>query len=47
MNDVINFFFDLLESLWSLIISHWILSMGFALMVISWVVDLVNSTRQS
>lgn len=46
MTDVIDFFFQILGDLWSLISSYWILSMCVLITVIGWVVDLVRGTRQ-
>lgn len=46
MTDVIDFFFQILGDLWTLISSYWLLSMGVLITVISWVVDLVRGTRQ-
>lgn len=46
MTQVIDFFFELISDLWSLITTYWILSMSVLITVISWVVDLVRGTRQ-
>ena len=45
MTDVITFFFQLLGSMWSVITQYWILSFAFMLAIISWIVDLINGTR--
>lgn len=47
MNDVINFFSSISIQLWSLIVAHWILSISVLITVIGYVIDLVNSTRNS
>lgn len=46
MTDVIDFFFQVLGELWTLITTYWILSMAVLITIISWVVDLVRGTRQ-
>ena len=46
MTQVIDFFFEIISDLWTLITTYWILSMSVLITVISWVVDLVRGTRQ-
>lgn len=46
MTQVIDFFFEIIGDLWSLITTYWIISMSVLITVLSWVVDLVRGTRQ-
>ncbi len=46
MTEVIDFFFSTLGSLWAVITASWLLSMAVLITVISWVIDLVKSTKQ-
>lgn len=48
MIDVIDFFFQLLNSVWTLIVSQWLFASSFVLVVIGWVISLINgSSRDS
>lgn len=42
---VIDWFYDLFKSIWSLIASNWLLSVFVLIGVIGLVVDIVNSSR--
>lgn len=46
MIDVVDFFFQLLNDLWTCITSYWVLSIAVLITVIGWIVDLVKSTKQ-
>lgn len=47
MSDVIDFWFDINVEIWSLVVSHWILSISVLIMVIGWIINMVNNTRNS
>lgn len=46
MLDVVDFFFSTLVSVWSLIVTHWILSISVLIMLFNWIIGLVNGSRQ-
>lgn len=46
MIEITDFAFVILNQLWTLIISNWILSFGVLLALIGWVVSLINGSRQ-
>lgn len=47
MSDVISFWSNINIQLWSLIVSHWILSISVLITVIGYIVSLVNNSRGS
>lgn len=46
MQEITDFFFTILNQVWALIISQWILSIGFLLLILGWVISLINGSRQ-
>ena len=46
MTEVISFFFDTLREIWSVIYTNWILAIGFMIAVISFIIGLINSSKQ-
>lgn len=47
MNDIVDFYFQIANQLWAVIINQWILSIGILIVLIGWVITLVNGSRQS
>ncbi len=45
MSDVINFFFNILGDLWSLITRYWVLSWAIMITLIGFVIDLVKQSQ--
>lgn len=45
MSDVISFFFDIQRSLWTLIVSNWIIAIFTLINVIALVITIINNTR--
>ena len=46
MTLVINFFFDIVGDLWTLITDYWILSVFVLITVLGFIVDLVKNSRE-
>lgn len=42
---VIDFIFDTLFDLWSLIMTNWLLSLFTIILILGWVVNLINASR--
>lgn len=42
---VIDFIFDTLFDLWSLIRTNWLLSLFTIILILGWVVNLINASR--
>lgn len=47
MTDVINFWSFCNVQLWSVIVSNWILSISVLIIVIGWIINMVNTSRNS
>lgn len=47
MSDVIEFWAEINVQLWSLIVSNWILSISVLIVVIGWIINMVNNSRNS
>ena len=48
MPDVIDFFFQIISNLWTVIVGSWILSASVLIVVLNWIISLVNgSSRES
>lgn len=47
MTDVINFWTFCNIQLWSVIVQNWILSISVLIIVIGWIINFVNNTRNS
>ena len=45
MADVIDFFFEILNDVFDLILSNWILSMSFLIIILGFIVSLIVGTR--
>lgn len=46
MIQVTDFFFQIMGSLWSMIIQSWLLSMSVLIIILGWIIGLVNGSRQ-
>lgn len=47
MQDIVDFYFQIANQLWNVIVSQWILSIGILIVLIGWVITLVNGSRQN
>lgn len=47
MQDIVDFYFQIANQLWAVIVSQWILSIGILIVLIGWVITLVNGSRQN
>lgn len=47
MQDIVDFYFQIANQLWTVIVSQWILSIGILIVLIGWVITLVNGSRQN
>lgn len=47
MQDIVDFYFEIANQLWAVIVSQWILSIGILIVLIGWVITLVNGSRQN
>lgn len=46
MTDITDFYFNIANQLWQLVISQWILSVGVLILILGWVISLINGSRQ-
>lgn len=46
MIEVTDFFFQIMGSLWSMIVQSWLLSMSVLIIILGWIIGLVNGSRQ-
>lgn len=46
MIQVTDFFFQIMGSLWSMIVQSWLLSMSVLIIILGWIIGLVNGSRQ-
>ena len=44
MIDITDFYFSIARSLWAVIVSQWILSIGVLIVVLGWVISLVKGS---
>lgn len=46
MQDITDFYFQVANQLWQLVISQWILSVGVIIIILGWIISLINGSRQ-
>lgn len=46
MTEITDFYFQIANQLWSVVVSQWILSIGVLIVLLGWVITLVNGSRQ-
>lgn len=46
MQDITDFYFQVANQLWHLVISQWILSVGVIIIILGWIISLINGSRQ-
>lgn len=46
MTTITDFYFQIANQLWQLVISQWILSVGVLILILGWVISLINGSRQ-
>lgn len=46
MQDITDFYFQIANQLWQLVVSQWILSVGVLILILGWVISLINGSRQ-
>lgn len=45
MEAITDFYFQVAQAVWSLVVSQWILAIGVLIAVLGWIITLINGSR--